>query len=188
VRPASGTTNATSFALYYFSADTTGSILTAVAFANANYNQCRWSDAGDGSWASAPVLTAYDDNTHAAPTVRGSSSFPNNLSGNTTDTGATARSYLKGNAYGFFGQTPGGAPSNAPVVTSGASGSLATSTGAWLTNYQGLMADVDYITCGAQPANTTAQKWYFAIGLFSGANMATGVYSSTVVSLKFTWV
>lgn len=191
-RPSSGTSPATTFFMYYFSADTTGNGIqgggTPVAFLNTNYNMLRWSDAGNGSYASMPTMTAYDDNTHSTPTSRGSSSFPNNLSGNTNDTGVTARSYLKGNAYGFFNQTPGGAPANAPVVTDGTTGSLVTSTGSWLTNYQGLMANVDFITCGQQPANNLAQKWYFLLALHSGASMATGVYSSTVISLSFTWL
>lgn len=140
-RPASGTTNATTFFLYYFSADGTGNGIqgggTPVAFANTNYNMLRWSDAGNGSWASMPNLTAYDDTTHTTPASRNSSAFPNNLAGNTNDTGATARSYLKANAYGYFNQTPGAAPTNAPVVTDGTTGALTPGTAAWLTNYQG---------------------------------------------------
>ena len=194
VRPGAGTTPATTFALYYFSADTTGNGIpgggTPVVFSNANYMQMRWNiNAGTFTFASAPILTAYDDNTHAAPTVRaatGSPAFPNNLSGSTTDTGGTARSYLKANAYGFFGQAPGVAPTNAPVVTDGATGSAATATGAWNTNYQGLMADVDFITCGAVPTANTQANWNFMLALFSGLNMATGTYLS-VVSLKYTY-
>jgi hypothetical protein len=146
----------------------------------------RWNDAGNGSWASIPTLSAYDDNTHSGPTVSGSSSFPNNLAGNSTDTSST--SYLKANAYGYFNQSPAGAPSNAPVVTTGGSGNSVTPSAAWLTNYSDLQANINYITCGIQPANNTAQQWYFMLALFSGANMQTGVYSSTVVSMKMTWI
>ncbi len=195
VRPASGTTPATTFALYYFSADTTGNGIpgggTPRVFAVADYMQMRWNiNAGTFAFASAPILTAYDDNTHAAPAARNSTVFPNNLSGNTTDTGATARSYLKANAYGFFGQAPGAAPTGSfPTITDGTTGSVASLSGAW-TNaagaWQGLMADVDFITCGAIPTASTQANWNFMLALFSGAAMATGTYQSTV-TLKYTY-
>lgn len=202
VRPASGTSPATTFALYYFSADTgiagggTGVGIpggaTPVVYTNANYMQLRWNiAAGTFAFASAPILTAYDDNTHVAPAARASTSspaFPNNLSGSSTDTSGTAvRSYLKANAYGRFADVPAAAPANAPVVTDGAANATATTTAtSWLTNYQGLMADVDFITCGATPAASTPANWNFILALFSGANMATGTYTS-VVSLKYTF-
>lgn len=191
-RPASGTTNATSFFLYYFNSDNSGNGITGgaspVAFTNNNYFMLRWSDLGNGSYAASPLMTAYDDNTHSAPTSRNSAGFPNNLAGNASDTGATARSYMKANAYGYFGQAPAAAPNSPPAVTDGSTGALTPATNNWLTNYQGLMANIDYISHGQQPANNVAQKWYFMLAMFSGANMATGVYANTVVSMQYTWI
>jgi len=112
------------------------------------------------------------------------------LQGSTTDTGATARSYLKGNLYGRVSSltAPAAAPTNAPVVTDGATGSLAPSAGAnWLTNYQGLMGDTDFITAPFTPAAITTDSVQMMLTLFTGPNMVTGTYSTPVVSCKYTF-
>jgi hypothetical protein len=82
---------------------------------------------------------------------------------------------------------PAAAPANAPVVTDGATGSLAPTAGAnWLTNYQGLQGDNDFITAPFTPAAVTADQWNLMIRLFMGANMTPGTLTP-VVSLKYTW-
>ena len=175
---------------YAFTADTTSlgylgtSTNTPITWANSNYNDAQWSWDAVGTFASAPIFTAYASSAHAAIT-RGDNSL---LGGNATDTGATARSYLKGNLYGSGAttQTPAAAPTNAPVVTDGATGSLSPGTGAWLTNYQGLQGDNDYITYGSTPTATTAQVVYMMLTLFTGPNMATGTYTP-VISVKYTY-
>lgn len=178
--------------LYVFSADTTslgslgGGTSTPVAFANANYNHSRWDWDNTGTFASAPIFTAYPTTAHGAVT-RGDNTV---LGGNTTDTGATARSYMKANAFGRVSSAgaPAAAPTNAPVVTDGTTGSLAPSAGAnWLTNYQGLQGDNDYISFPSTPAATTADDWATEFCLFTGPNMGTGTLLP-IISLRYTYV
>ena len=177
---------------YVFSADTTSlgyvstSTSTPTAWTNANYNHARWNWDNTGTFASAPILTAYKDNTHAAIS-RGDNSP---LGGNTTDTGATARSYLKANAWGRVDSAgaPAAAPTNAPAVTDGATGALTPTAGAnWLTNYQGLMGDVDWIAFPSTPAATTADTWHIMFDLWTGPNQATGTYVMDLPALKYTF-
>jgi hypothetical protein len=159
-----------------------------IAFANTSYLWARWDWDAVGTFASAPVFTAYDDTNHNSPSARGGTAN-NILSGNATDTGATARSYLKANAFGrgVLAGAPAAAPANAPVVTDGATGSLAPTAGAnWLTNYQGLMADLDFITAPFTPAATTADQWNVIFALFTGPNMGPKVYTAQL-TLKYTW-
>lgn len=188
-----GATSATTFQYQYaFTADTTSlgyvstSSTTPTAWANTNYNDCRFSWDAVGTFASAPIYTMYSTNAHGAIT-RGDNSP---LGGNTTDTGATARSYFKGNAWGRVTSAgaPAAAPTNVPVVTDGASGSLTPTAGAnWLTNYQGLQGDNDFITFPSTPAATTSDSWPLMLMLFTGPNMATGTYSAIVISTKYTF-
>jgi hypothetical protein len=177
---------------YAFTADTTSlgylgtSTNTPIAWSNANYNDKRWSWDAVGTFASAPIITMYPTNAHGSVT-RGDNSP---LGGNTTDTGATQRSYFKANAWGRVTSAgaPAAAPTNAPTVTDGATGSLAPTAGAnWLTNYQGLQGDNDFITAPFTPAATTADSWPVMLTLFTGPGMATGTYSAIVISCKYTF-
>lgn len=177
--------------LYVFTADTTslgsigGGTSTPAAFSNTNYLQARWNWDNVGTFASAPIITAYPDNTHGAVT-RGDGSI---LGGNTTDTGATARSYLKANAFGrvVSAGAPAAAPANAPTVTDGSTGAATPTAGAnWLTNYQGLQGDNDYIQFPSTPAATTADQWNFMLRLFTGPNMTPGTYVNAL-SFKYTY-
>ena len=187
-RPASSTAGVDY--CYIFTADTTGlgllgSAGAPTAFTNASYRQTRWDWDNTGTFASAPIFTAYPSTAHGAVT-RGDGS---ELGGHTSDTGATARSYLKGNAFGRVDSAgvPAAAPANAPVVTDGTTGSLSPTAGAnWLTNYQALGGDSDYITAPFTPAATTADQWSTMIRLFYGANMNTGSHVP-VLSLKYTY-
>lgn len=177
--------------LWVFTADTTSlgalgtTSTTPAAFNNASYLQFRFDWDNVGTYASAPTYTAYPTTAHGAIS-RGDASL---LGGHATDTGATARSYLKGNAFGRVTSAgaPAAAPANAPVVTDGATGSLAPTAGAnWLTNYQGLMGDTDFITAPFTPTATTADQWNLMLRLFTGPNMAPSTYTN-VVSLKYTY-
>jgi hypothetical protein len=177
---------------YAFTADTTslgylgGGTNTPITWANANYNDKRWTWDNLGTFASAPIFTMYPTNAHGTVT-RGDNSP---LGGNTTDTGATARSYFKGNAWGRVASAgaPAAAPTNAPTVTDGTTGSLSPTAGAnWLTNYQGLQADADFITAPFTPAATTTDSWPVMLTLFTGPNMATGTYSAIVISIRYTF-
>lgn len=177
--------------IYAFSADTTSlgvlgsTSSTPTAFTNASYLQFRWNWDALGTFASAPIYTAYPTTGHGSIS-RGDGSV---LGGHATDTGGTARSYLKGNAYGRVTSAgaPAAAPSNAPTVTDGATGSLAPTAGAnWLTNYQGLQGDNDWITAPFTPAATTADQWNVMMRLFTGPNMTPGTLT-WVVSNKYTY-
>lgn len=177
--------------LYVFTADTTSlgylgtTSNTPVAFANGNYRALRLDWDALGTFASAPIFTAYPTTAHGAVS-RGDGSL---LGGHATDTGGTARSYLKGNAFGRVDSAgvPAAAPANAPVVTDGATGSLAPTAGAnWLTNYQGLQGDNDFITAPFTPAALTADQWSLMLRLFTGPNELTGTHTP-VLSCKYTF-
>jgi hypothetical protein len=188
-----GSTSAATFQYqYYFSADTTSlgyistSSTTPTAWASSNYNDKRWNWDNLGTFASAPIFTMYPTTAHAAIS-RGDNSP---LGGNTTDTGATARSYFKGNAFGRVNSAgaPAAAATNAPVVTDGTTGALTPTAGAnWLTNYQGLQGDNDWIAFPSTPAATTADSWSVMLMLFCGPNMATGTYAANTISVKYTF-
>lgn len=176
---------------YAFTADATGtgfigSSGAPPAFANTNYLFARWFWDNTGTFASAPIFTAYLTTGHTTPGSRGGGGI---LAGHVTDTGATARSYLKANAFGRVTSAgaPAAAPTNVPTVTDGATGSLSPTAGAnWLTNYQGLMADIDFITSVFTPAATTQDQWNVIFNLFTGPNQipATNTFQLT---LKYTW-
>lgn len=175
---------------YLFSADAVGEGLygnggACPAWSKDNYLQFRWNWDNTGTFASAPVFTAYPTTAHGVIT-RGDGSL---LGGHATDTGATQRSYLKGNAWGRVTSAgaPAAGPANAPVVTDGTSGSVNPTAGAnWLANFQSLQGDNDYITFPATPAATTADTWYLEIALFTGPNLTPSTYVP-VMSLKYTW-
>lgn len=187
-RPTSGTAGV-DYA-YVFTADTTSlgflgtSSTTPTAFTNASYLQFRFDWDNVGTYASAPIYTAYASTAHAAIS-RGDGSL---LGGHATDTGATARSYLKGAMFGRV--TSAGAPAaavgSAPVVTDGTTGSVSPTAGANWSVYQGLMGDSDYITFPSTPAATTADQINLMIRLFTGSSMTPGTITPCV-SWKYTY-
>lgn len=179
--------------MYDFTADATGNGSygagagnNPAAFSKANYLQARWNWDNVGSFASAPIFTAYNTTGHTTPSGRGGGDI---LAGHATDTGATARSYLKANAWGRVTSAgaPGAAPSNDPVVTDGSTGSVGPTAGAnWMAAFQGLMADLDYITAPFTPAAVTADTWYVMMALFDGPNQTPAV-NTFQCTLKYTW-
>jgi hypothetical protein len=156
------------------------------AFSNNNYHWARWNWDAVGTFASAPIFTAYKTTGHAAISRNDGS-----LLGGSADTGSSGneRSYLKANLYGrgTIAGAPAAAPTNPPTVTIGSAGSV-TPAGAtsWCTNYQGLMADTDYITFYATPSPTTADSNECIFALFTGPNMVPSTYT-VVISMKYTW-
>lgn len=189
-RPVSGTAGVDY--LYVFTADTTSlgilgtTSTTPVAYSNtAQYRFLRLDWDNTGTFASAPIFTAYASTAHAAIS-RGDGSI---LGGHASDTGGTARSYLKGNAFGRVDTAgvPAAAPSNAAVVTDGTTGSVSPTAGAnWLTNFQGLQGDSDFITAPFTPAATTADQWSLIIRQFLGANTTPGT-ATPVISARYTY-
>lgn len=184
---------------YAATADTTllgylgGSSNVPIAWSNANFNDARWTWDNLGTFASAPIFTAFLDTSHAA-IVRSpnatNSGVANLLQGSTVDTGSPARSYLKGNAWGRVSSAgaPTVAPSNAPVVTSGATGSAVPTAGAnWLGQYQGLMGLTDFITAPFTPTGATADSWQVMLHLFTGPNENVGTYAAITIAISYTF-
>lgn len=176
---------------YAFTADAVGLAFlgttsdTCPAFDNANYLWARWSWDNTGTFASAPILTAYPSSAHGAITPNDGSM----LGGKIADTGGAGYSYLKGNAFGrvVSAGAPAAAPAIAPVVTDGTVGVKTPAAGAnWLANYQDLQGDNDWIAFPSTPAATTADQWNIIFALFTGPNMVPATYT-VVMSLKYTW-
>jgi hypothetical protein len=177
---------------YAYTADAVGNgfisnagAIDCPAWARANYLWARWSWDNLGTFASAPIFTAYLTTAHAAITRQNPDG---GLLQGSADTkpGASAFSYLKGNAFGQVG-APGAAPAADPVVTSGTVGSVSPAVGAnWIANFQSLMGDLDYITAPFTPAATTAGVWHLEYALFTGPNMIPALYQ-VVMTLKYTW-
>lgn len=176
---------------YAYTADAVGDGLYAdggncPAYTKANYLWARWSWDNTGTFASAPILTAFNSSAHGYG-ARGSGGL---IEGSAdTMPVATAYSYLKGNAFGRVDSAgaPAAAPANAPVITSGTAGSVAPTAGAnWLANYQSLFAINDYITAPFTPVATTADKWSIHFSLFVGPNMTPASYACTIC-LLYSW-
>lgn len=154
-------------------------------YSEANYLWARWNWDNLGTFGSAPRFTAYPTAAHGA-IARDNGS----LIGGSYDTrpGASAFSYLKGNAWGRVATAgaPGAGP-NAPVITDGTVGSVSPAAGAnWLVNFQSLQGDNDYITAPFTPIAVTADQWYIHFALFTGPFMVPSVYT-VVMALRYTW-
>lgn len=155
------------------------------AYSKDNYMWARWDWDNVGTFASAPIFTAYPTNAHGA-VVRDDGSL---LGGKIGDTGGTGYSYLKGNAFGrvVSGGAPAAAPAAAPVVGDGTVGSVSPAAGAnWLANFQSLQGDNDWITAPFTPGATTADQWNLHFALFVGPNMTPATYT-IIMALKYTW-
>ncbi|GAI68451.1 unnamed protein product [marine sediment metagenome] len=155
------------------------------AYDHNNYLWARWNWDNVGTFASAPIFTAYPTDAHGA-VARDDGSL---LGGKIADTGGTGFSYLKGNAFGQVDSVaaPGAAPAAAPVVGDGTVGSVSPAAGAnWLANFQSLQGDNDYITAPFTPAATTADKWSLHFALFTGPGETPALYE-VILCAKYTW-
>lgn len=178
---------------YAFTADAVGDGFYAnggacPVYSKDNYLWARWWWDNVGTFASAPIYTAYLTAAHAAITRQNPDG---GLLQGSADTkpGASAFSYMKGNAWGRVTSAgaPAAGPANAPVVTDGTVGSVSPGAGAnWLANFQSLMGDNDYITAPFTPAATTQDQWNIHFALFTGPNMLPALYQ-VVQTLKYTW-
>jgi hypothetical protein len=178
---------------YAYTADATGKGfysqdggVDTPAWSKDNYLWARWWWDNLGTFASAPIFTAYPSAAHGA-IVREDGS----LLGGSADTkpGASAFSYLKGNAYGRVASAgePAAGPGAAAAVTDGTAGSVSPAAGAnWIANFQSLQGDNDYITAPFTPAATTQDEWNVHFALFTGPGMTPALYQN-VISLKYTW-
>ena len=177
---------------YAYSAAATGNgfisqqgAVNCPAFDKGNYLWARWNWDNTGTFASAPIWTAYPTNAHGAVTPDDGTL----LGGKIADTGAAGYSYLKGNAYGrvVSAGEAAAAPAAAPVVTDGTVGVISPAAGAnWIANFQDLQGDNDWIAFPATPAATTADQWNIEFALFTGPNMTPALYV-VVLCLKYSW-
>lgn len=177
---------------YAYTADATGwgfisgQASPCPAYSKDNYLWARWNWDNVGTFASAPIFTAYPTDAHGAIAREDGS-----LLGGSADTkpGASAFSYLKGNAFGQDDGdgAPAAAPANAPVVTDGTVGSVSPAAGAnWLTNFQSLQGDNDYITAPFTPTATSADTWSLHFALFTGPGETPALYT-IIMCLRYTW-
>ena len=179
----------------YLESDNSGGLkVTTYDGTTAHFKQFLVSWDALGTFAGAPIISAWKDNTYPAaspgtqPTPGDGSAIVN---GQSSDTSST--SYLKANAYGFgvdtggTQQTPSANAGGTLAVTSGTAGAVSPATGAWLATWQSLQAATNYIQDGVTPKATTAGLWYFLISLFTGPNMQGGVLLPQL-GFQYLWV
>lgn len=182
--------------MWAFTADATGLKMPTYDGTTAHYMQWRLNWDAVGTFASAPILSAWGDNTLAAAspgTQPGAQSGSPFINGHATDTGST--SYIKANAYGR-GTAASGSTQDTPsanaagtlAVTSGTAGAVSPPvTPAWLATWQSLQAATQYIQDAVTPQATFAGFWYIVLAFFTGPNMSGGT-SLPVVGVSYTWV
>lgn len=179
---------------YAFTADAVGDGFYAnggacPAYSKDNYLWARFWWDNIGTFASAPISTAYLTVAHGAIVRTVPPATGGILQGSADTQNVTVFSYLKGNAWGRVTSAgaPAAGPANAPVVTDGVVGSVSPGAGAnWLVNFQSLMGDNDYITAPFTPAATTQDQWNVHFALFTGPGMTPALYQ-IVVTLRYTW-
>lgn len=179
---------------YAFTADATGEGFygnggACPAFSKDNYLWGRWWWDNVGTFAAAPIYSAYLTTGHAAIVRHVGAGADGMLQGSPDTLNVSCFSYLKGNAWGRVTSAgaPGAGPANAPVVTDGTVGTVSPAAGAnWLANFQSLMGDNDYITAPFTPAATVQDQWNIEFALFTGPNMTPALYQ-VVQTLKYTW-
>jgi len=178
---------------YAYSADAVGNGfysqsggVNTPAYAEANYLWARWDWDNTGTFASAPIFTAYPTVAHGA-IVAGDNSL---LGGNNPDTrNVNDYSYLKGNAWGRVdsGGAPAAGPGAAPTVTDGTLGAVSPGAGAnWIANFQSLQGNTCWILAPFTPVATTADTWSLHFALFTGPGMTPATYQ-VQMTLRYTW-
>lgn len=179
----------------YLGSDASGGLkVSTYDGTSAHYKQFLLNWDNTGTYASAPIVSAWANNTLPAaspgsqPGTGDGSSF---INGHATDTSST--SYIKANFYGQ-GLTSGGSQqtpaSNAGgtlTVTSGTAGAATPGSAAWLATAQSMQAGTQYIQNGGIPQATTAGLWYGILAFFMGVNM-TGGTLLPVLGWQYTWV
>lgn len=176
--------------LWYFTTDTTGTKVGTYDGTNGKANVACIDYDNVGTFATAPTITAYGDNTHAAPvagTQPGALSGSPIVNGQSSDTSST--SYLKINEYGDdqTGNPAAGSVGTTLAATSGTAGSVSPGAAAWLATWQSAQGAIQYITHRRTPAATTAGKIFFAIVLYTGPNMSLGTLQM-VITFTYSFV
>jgi len=191
LNPTTGTTLINK--LYAFISDTSGYAITGADGTGAHYNVLRVSWDNTGTFASAPILSAWANNTYPSATP---GSQPGTGDGSSIINGTSAESsstsLLKAVAYGV-GVTNAGAADNPsanygtnPSATSGSAGAQSPAQGAW-GSWQSLQAATQYIQNSTTPKATTAGTWNFLLALFLAASMKGGTLLP-VLGFQYTWI
>ena len=179
----------------YFGSDASGGVkLTAYDGTSAHYMQWRINWDNTGTFASAPIISAWA--TTALPaaspgTQPGTGDGTSFINGHATDTSST--SYIKANAYGQgvtaggTQQTPAANAAGTLTVTSGTAGAVSPGSAAWLATWQSLQAATQYIQDGAIPAATTSGFYYIVLAFYTGANMTGGTLLPQL-AVQYTWI
>ena len=193
LKPASGVTLVNQ--MWAFSADTTGLQINTYDGTTAHYNQFRISWDNLGTFASAPLISAWASSAlpAASPgTQPGTGDGTSIVNGTAGESGSL--SLLKANAYGYgvdtagVQQTPAANAAGTETVNghSGAGG-VSPGTGAWLATWQDLQAATDWIVDAVIPKATTAGYWYFVTILRIAFGM-TGGTLLPVLGFQYTWI
>jgi hypothetical protein len=179
----------------YVGADASGGLKVSTYDAtSAHYKQFTVSWDNTGTFASAPIFSAWMNNTLPAatpgtqPGVGDGSSFVN---GHATDTSST--SYIKANFYGQgvttagVQQTPASNAAGTLAVTSGTAGAVSPGSAAWLATWQSLQAATQFIQDGVIPQAVTAGLYYYVLAFYTGVNMVGGTLVP-VLGFQYTWI
>lgn len=178
----------------YVGSDNSGGIKQATYDGtSAHYMQVRVSWDNLGTFASAPIVSAWKDNTYPAAspgTQPGTGDGSAIINGHATDTGSA--SYFKAAIYGFgvtsggTQQTPGSNSGGTVTATTGSAGAVTSTSAAW-SSWQSLQAATQYLQDGATPAATTAGLLYMLSSLWAGPNLRAGTLTP-VWGFQYSWV
>ena len=181
--------------MWAFSADAVGLKITTYDGTTGHYLQFRISWDNVGTHASAPIISAWKDNTLPAaspgtqPGTGDGSSIINGTSGESSSLSLLhANAYGQGLTSGGVQQTPGSNAGGTLAVNShSGSGAATPSSAAWLATWQDLQASVNWIANGGIPQATTSGLWYMCMAVWIAASMTGGVLLP-VVGLSYTWI
>jgi hypothetical protein len=178
-----------------YTADAVGLQMKTYDGTSAHYMQWRINWDNTGTFASAPIISAWGDNTLAAAspgTQPGAQSGSPFVNGHATDTSST--SYIKGNAYGrgtaasgSVQDTPAANAAGTMAVTTGTAGAVSPGSAAWLATWQSLQALTQYIQDSVTPQAVFAGFWYVVLAFFTGPNQSGGTLLP-VLGFQYTWV
>jgi hypothetical protein len=194
LKPTSGTAVIPEMYAYLGSDASGGLKVTTYDATSAHYMQFRVNGDNTGTYASAPLFSAWATTGLPAaspgtqPGVGDGTSF---INGHATDTSST--SYIKANFYGQgltsggVQQTPASNAAGTLTVTSGTAGAATPGSAAWLATWQSLQAATQFIQNGGIPQAVTANLWYGVFAFYTGVNMVGGVLLPQV-AYQYTWV
>jgi len=186
----------------YFGTDNSGGLkINTYDGTSAHYMQWRDNWDNTGTFASAPIKSAWKDSTlpAASPGTQPAAGVSGDgscfVNGANPDTGTSPiLSYIHANSYGFgvdasgTQQTPSANAGGTLAASShSAVGAATTATGAWLATWQDLQAATDWIADGATPKATTSGFWYHVLAFYSGPNMGGGTLLP-VLGTQYTWI